>query len=46
MLQALSDQSVISPAGPAVQAPLTVATAEQRRRLADDTKAWFARNEV
>jgi uncharacterized circularly permuted ATP-grasp superfamily protein len=46
MLQALSDQSVITPAGPAVQAPLTVATAEQRRRLADDTKAWFARNEV
>src|ERR1700682_5501647 len=45
MLQALPDQSVITPAGPAVLPPLTAATAEQRRR-ADDTRAWFARNEV
>src|SRR6202158_1443068 len=42
MLQALPEQTVIVP----VQAPLTVATDEQRRRLADETTAWFARNEV
>src|ERR1700687_751685 len=41
MLQALPEQTVIVP----VQAPLTVATDEQRRRLADETTAWFARNE-
>src|ERR1700687_761191 len=42
MLQALPEQTVIVP----VQAPLTVATDEQRRRLADETTAWFARNQV
>src|SRR6202165_5495884 len=42
MLQALPEQTVIVPG----QAPLTVATDAERRRLADATRAWFARNEV
>src|SRR6202171_4069644 len=42
MLQALPEQTVIVP----VQAPFTVATDEQRRRLADQTTAWFKANEV
>jgi uncharacterized circularly permuted ATP-grasp superfamily protein len=46
MAQALSDHTVIAPVRGGVQAPLTVAAAEQRRRLADETTAWFARNEV
>src|ERR1700716_3147333 len=46
MVQALSDHTVITPMRAGVQAPLTVAAAAQRRRLADDTAAWFARNQV
>src|SRR6267378_8169514 len=46
MVQALPDHNVIAPMRAGVQAPLTVAAAAQRRRLADDTAAWFARNQV
>ncbi|HVS50151.1 MAG TPA: circularly permuted type 2 ATP-grasp protein, partial [Candidatus Dormibacteraeota bacterium] len=46
MAQALPDDSVVAPIRGGVQAPLMVAAAAQRRRLADDTAAWFARNEV
>jgi uncharacterized circularly permuted ATP-grasp superfamily protein len=46
MAQAVPDTTVIAPIRGGVHAPLTVAAAEQRRRLADETTAWFARNEV
>src|ERR1700730_18614342 len=46
MVQALPDHTVIAPMRGGVQAPLTVAEAAQRRRLADDTAAWYARNQV
>ena len=46
MVQALPDQSVIAPLRGGIQAPLTVAAAAERKRLADQTTAWFARNEV
>jgi uncharacterized circularly permuted ATP-grasp superfamily protein len=46
MVQALSDHTVITPIRRGIHAPLTVAAAAQRRRLADDTAAWFARNGV
>ena len=46
MVQALPDHSVIAPLRAGIQAPLTVAAAAQRKRLADQTRAWFARNEV
>src|SRR3979411_1120144 len=46
MVQALPDHTVITPMRAGVQAPLTVAAAAQRRRLADDTAAWLARNQV
>ena len=46
MVQALPDHTVIAPLRAGVHAPLTVAAAAQRRRLADETAAWFARNQV
>jgi uncharacterized circularly permuted ATP-grasp superfamily protein len=46
MAQALSDETVIVPIRQAIELPLATASAAQRRRLADDTAAWFARNEV
>lgn len=46
MVQALRDDSIIAPVRAGIQAPLTVAAAAERKRLADQTTAWFARNEV
>ena len=46
MAQALPDTTVIAPIRGGIHAPLTVAAAAQRRRLAAQTTAWFARNEV
>ena len=49
MAQALTDDSVIVPVLPireGLEGPLATASAAQRRRLADDTTAWFARNQV
>src|ERR1700694_519164 len=46
MAQALSDDTVVAPIRGAAQAEVMIAAAAQRRRLADETTAWFARNEV
>src|SRR6202165_3937953 len=47
MAQVLPDATVMPPIGGGIQTPLaTAAAAAQRRRLADETAAWFARNEV
>ncbi len=46
MVQAVSDETVITPIRGGVHSTLTVAAAAQRRRLADDSAAWFARNGV
>src|ERR1700716_4116688 len=46
MAQALPDTTVIAPIRGGIHAPVTVAAAAQRRRLAAQTTAWFARNEV
>src|SRR6202165_1029184 len=46
MAQALSDDTVVAPIRGAAQAEVMIAAAAQRRRLADDTAAWLARNEV
>jgi uncharacterized circularly permuted ATP-grasp superfamily protein len=46
MAQALPDTTVIAPIRGGIHAPLTVAASEQRRKLAAETTAWFARNEV
>jgi uncharacterized circularly permuted ATP-grasp superfamily protein len=46
MAQALSDDTVILPIRPGIGLPLVTAPAAQRRRLAEETTAWFARNEV
>jgi uncharacterized circularly permuted ATP-grasp superfamily protein len=46
MAQALSDDTVIVPIRPGIELPLATAPAAQRRRLAEQTAAWFARNEV
>ncbi len=49
MARALTDDSVIVPVLPireGLEGPLATASAAQRRRLADDTTAWFARNQV
>jgi uncharacterized circularly permuted ATP-grasp superfamily protein len=46
MAQALSDDTVIVPIRRGIEQPLATAPAAQRRRLAEETTAWFARNEV
>src|SRR3979409_2791270 len=47
MAQGPPDAAVMPPIRGGIQTPLAGATAAaQRRRLADDTTAWFARNEV
>jgi uncharacterized circularly permuted ATP-grasp superfamily protein len=47
MAQVLPDATVMPPIGGGIQTPLAAAAAAaQRRRLADETAAWFARNEV
>ena len=47
MAQVLPGATVMPPIGGGIQTPLAgAAAAVQRRRLADETAAWFARNEV
>jgi uncharacterized circularly permuted ATP-grasp superfamily protein len=46
MAQALSGETAIVPIRRGADLPLATAPAAQRRRLADATSAWFARNEV
>src|SRR5258708_22345237 len=46
MEQAIRDDGVIAPLRGGVQAPGAVGAAAERRRLADQTTAWFKANEV
>src|SRR5258708_1833460 len=46
MVQAIRDDGVIAPLRGGVQAPGAVGAAAERRRLADQTTAWFKANEV
>src|ERR1700687_2983825 len=46
MVQAIRDDGVIAPVRAGVQAPVSVGVAAERRRLADQTTAWFKANEV
>src|SRR6202165_1971331 len=46
MAQAIPAHTVVAPVRGGIEAPLMVAAAAQRRRLADATAAWCARNEV
>src|ERR1700682_3133157 len=47
MAQALPNATVMPPIGGGIQTPLAAAAAApQRRRLAGETAAWFARNQV
>src|SRR5260370_7800351 len=46
MVQAMRDDGVIAPLRGGVQAPGAVGAAAERRRLADQTTAWFKANEV
>src|SRR5258708_8453250 len=46
MVQAIRDDSVITPLRGGVQAPVAAGAAAERRRLADQTTAWFKANEV
>src|SRR5258708_36106797 len=45
MVQAIRDDGVIAPLRGGVQAPGAVGAAAGRRRLADQTTAWFKANE-
>jgi uncharacterized circularly permuted ATP-grasp superfamily protein len=46
MVQAIRDDGVIAPVRGGVQAPVAAGEAAERRRLADQTTAWFKANEV